>query len=397
MYEDQDYEKNVGIVQLYPNTDQLVNSVEYPAIPLTSTYGFRLEFDLLQNNADYVNVKYIHCNYDWSKSNLSDIQFLDQYNEFSASEYNFSQNTRVQYVNYNVDLPTPTKSGNYLVVACRDNNVSDILFSRRVLVHERSVAINAEVRASNKIILRNKNHQIEFDLKIKELAQINPYNDIKITLLQNHNWNRQISGLDPTSIRLSDDRLEYRPMNGENNFPGWNEFRYFDFRSTEYRGINVANIRMNDDRVTTFISLDKSRKNIAYSQFQDDLNGSYYLENRNPNNGYLQSEYSYINFELESEKIDGEVYITGAFNNWKLTPENKMTYDETLNSYKGQIFSKQGYYNYQYYVASESLAPTYLEGSHFQTENNYEILVYFRNPFNNYDQLVGYKLLSSRD
>ncbi|MEN9702954.1 MAG: hypothetical protein RLZZ209_380, partial [Bacteroidota bacterium] len=54
---------------------------------------------------------------------------------------------------------------------------------------------------------------------------------------------------------------------------------------------------------------------------------------------------------------------------------------------------KQGIYNYQY--KSKNPSNTTLEGNYSQTENIYEILVYFQKPGTRYDSLVGYTTLVS--
>ena len=47
-----DYENAVGMVQLFPKGDNSDNSLEYPVVSLNNRSGVRLEFDLLQKNAD---------------------------------------------------------------------------------------------------------------------------------------------------------------------------------------------------------------------------------------------------------------------------------------------------------------------------------------------------------
>ncbi|WP_421871442.1 type IX secretion system plug protein domain-containing protein [Marinoscillum sp.] len=398
IYDNQDYETNIGMVQLYPNGSSPQSSIEYPTIALANQSGMRLEFDLLQKNADYVNVRMIHCTSDWKESNLNDIQFLKEYNEFAVNEYDFSQNTRTQYVKYGVNLPTPIKSGNYLLIANRDSDQSDLLFTRRFLVYDNRARIQSSIRSSNIVSKRELNQQIEFGIYFEGIENINPLNDIKVVILQNHNWNTMIDDLKPTRIRQDEGFMEYQHFNSENNFPAWNEFRFFDIRSTEFRGRNVSNIRMEDSRVQAFLGLDRSRNNLAYSQqLNDDLNGGYYLQNTDPNDSQLESEYIETHFELNSERVDGEVYIVGRYNNWQLAEANKMVYDQALGGYKGRLLLKQGYYDYMYWTDAPDLPVTYMEGSHYQTINDYEILVYFRSPFNNYEELVGYQLTSSRN
>ncbi len=397
IHENLNYEPNIGMVQLYPYGETISSTLQYPVISVANPGGLRLEFDLLQEDADYINVRYIHCNYDWNKSNLQDIRFLKEYNEFTIGDYSFSQNTRVQYVHYGITLPTPTESGNYIVVAYRNGDKSDILFTRKLLVYKNDLTIGATIRASSLVAKRNKNQQIEFTLSGEDLGSMNPYTQLKVALLQNHNWHTQITGLQPTNMRLSQNQLIYEHFNGENNFPGWNEFRFFDLRSTEFRGINVAHIDVQENHVKAFLGLDQSRKGKSYTQFQDDLEGGYYLNNMDPGHSLMESEYVQVHFELLSPQVNGEVYIAGLYNNWDLSPDAQMYYDQSAGSYKGSLLLKQGNYNYMYWLDGGELPVTYFENSHFQTINNYEILAYYRDPFNNYDELIGYRLISSRN
>jgi hypothetical protein len=67
-----------------------------------------------------------------------------------------------------------------------------------------------------------------------------------------------------------------------------------------------------------------------------------------------------------------------------------MQYDSVHQEYHSKILLKQGWYDYQYYVKSPPLPPYYFEGSHFETENAYEILVYYRALQPRADLLIGY-------
>jgi len=76
-----------------------------------------------------------------------------------------------------------------------------------------------------------------------------------------------------------------------------------------------------------------------------------------------------------------------------------MVYNEDDGTYEALLYLKQGYYDYQYVflpdgkrIADESI----VEGSHFETENKYTILVYYRPVGGRYDQLVGFKKLTTR-
>jgi len=82
--------------------------------------------------------------------------------------------------------------------------------------------------------------------------------------------------------------------------------------------------------------------------------------------------------------------VIGAFNNWDRNDENKMKYYPNKATYEVTFLLKQGLYDYQYLVDSRTLPANYFEGSHFETENTYEVLVYNRSFQPNADQLIGY-------
>ena len=69
-----------------------------------------------------------------------------------------------------------------------------------------------------------------------------------------------------------------------------------------------------------------------------------------------------------------------------------MTYDSDLGGYTGSFLLKEGYYEYQYITSAN---PYEVEGSHFETENTYEIFVYYRPPSRIYDVLGGYTVFKS--
>lgn len=391
--DDMNYDVNVGMVQLLPSSSQ-PRDLDYPVLHLDEP-GLNLSFDLFEENSSYLFAYIKHCNRDWTPSNLSDIQFSDIYNEHNINNYSYSANTTIPYVHYQIELPTPTKSGNYVVVVYKDGNKSDAVFSRRFLVYDNKAKIEYTTHASNNISSRMKNQQIEFEVSYKGIEQANPLREFHVVLLQNHNWNTKISGLQPTLIRQDEQYLEYHHFNQENNFSGLNEFRFFDLRMVDYRGMNISHIEKGPTHIDAYIGMDKSREHQAYAQLIDDLNGDFYLKNNDPSDNELQSEYVNVHFELLTNQISNPIYVTGRFNNWQLDTKNKMIFDQQSMSYKTNILLKQGYYDYFYYVDSPESDFYMLEGSHFQTENNYEILFYYRNPFYNYDELIGYKAFNT--
>ena len=40
---------------------------------------------------------------------------------------------------------------------------------------------------------------------------------------------------------------------------------------------------------------------------------------------------------------------------------------------------------------------SYIEGTYYETENDYTVLVYYQNPMNNFDQLIGMKTKNTNE
>ena len=74
-----------------------------------------------------------------------------------------------------------------------------------------------------------------------------------------------------------------------------------------------------------------------------------------------------------------------------------MVYDFAQKAYVKSLFLKQGGYNFQYlFVEKDAKTGTLqpVEGSYWQTENEYAIYVYHRPWGERYDKLVAVKLVS---
>jgi len=142
---------------------------------------------------------------------------------------------------------------------------------------------------------------------------------------------------------------------------------------------------------------DQSRNNTNYS-FSYDNDGNYYILNQDGTNPATDADYAHMSFSLNAGRgnAQGSAYIVGKFNNYKLDDRSKMDYDGT--KFYSYMFLKQGVYDYQYvWVDSATQKPdyTFLEGSYFETENKYQILIYYHPPAAQWEELVGFAVVSS--
>ena len=76
----------------------------------------------------------------------------------------------------------------------------------------------------------------------------------------------------------------------------------------------------------------------------------------------------------------------------RLLPAYEMTYNSAGGYYEAVVPLKLGYYNYQFLAVDEQgrLSSFRVDNSHYQTENSYQALIYFRPPGGRTDKLVGY-------
>lgn len=392
-YEDHAYESDIKTVLLFPSTGDFRDETEPAVIPISQSIPLVLTFDVLYGEIEDYNVKIIHCNSNWNKSSLNNPEFLFDFNEFPIRKYEPSFNTRTPYIHYSFEVPKVKLPGNYLLVVYRGNNENDLILSQRFMVFDDLVQVNAEVGLSSGVTERRQNQQLEFLIDYSNIDISNPYEAVKVMIRQNDRWDNAIEGLKPTFVKEDQKILEYTHFNLENNFQGGNEFRFFDLRTLTYTGQNVGEIKLSPDRVDAFLLMDRSRQNEAYGQYED-INGDFIINNLESSPREVSADYVNVHFFLKStEEVNGQVYITGELTNWNFNDQYKMTYDPGLSGYTGTLLLKQGWYNYQYYVKDGGQNPYLVEGTHYETENKYDIIVYYRPVGARADMIIGYTRL----
>jgi len=391
---DHAYEPNIKTIQLYPSFGLRENEL-LPAVAPLSQPNLQLEFDVLDSDVESYYARIIHCNHDWSKSDLADLDFMLDYNEFPITEYEFSNATNVPYIHYWFQIPRVKIPGNFVLMVYRGSDREDLMLTKRFMVYDNRVIFTRDGNLIASGQVAQLNQQINFTVNYKNVEILNPMVDVTVVIRQNQRWDNLLTNIKPTFARENIQELEYRFFDPEKLFKGGNEFRFFDLRSINYPGRNVATVDKTVVPNTAYIAKDKSREGEAYSQYND-LNGNFQIDNLDFRD-LSAANYVVVNFTLSSAAIQGDVYVQGALNHWELNEQNKMTYDSQAKEYHASILLKQGWYDYQYLVKSNSLPPLYFEGSHFQSENMYEIFVYYR-PFQpRADLLIGYAKLQMNE
>jgi hypothetical protein len=385
------YKSTIKTVQLYPKSSTPVTP---PILSLNSTDELILEFDELSDEASSYYYKIIHCNADWAVSNLRSIQYVKDFNELFIQNRQFSTSTRVVFTHYSAILPQLLVSGNFFVKVYEDSNEEHPILTRRFNVIESHININGQVSFPSNTSKRFTHQMLNFQIAYPQYNVVNPSVQMKVIVRQNYVWNSATPLLNPLYIREDLKELDYTFYNDETTFPGGNEYRYFDMRSFRFSGFNVGRIIKNTDNTTdVLLAIDHTRASKMYILWQD-INGKYTIENYETGGTRLEADYAKVRFTLEAENVSGaDVYVYGELSNWELSPNNRMTYNEDRKAYEVELYLKQGIYNYRYYVKGKKspIDENYFEGSYNATENQYDVLVYYRVPGEFYDRIIGYQ------
>ena len=354
--------------------------------------SFQLQFDdLYSDEADYYYT-ITQYNYDWSApTNLSKAEYLNGMDNQRIITYENSFNTLQLYSHYRQVFPNKfnqiTKSGNYLFTILNDEN--EIVFSRRVIIYEEEVNVGLLVRRSRDFEGLDGKQNIEMSINYGDKILQNPIQNVKVTLFQNGNWKTSISNLKPQYTLGSE--LIYR-YNKETQFWGGNEGYTIDNKIIRATNNTVARVTSGDNIYYTYLYTNTPRKNQPYTYFPD-INGNFFVQNANGSNSGIEADYSWVYFVLDApEFLEGNIYISGMFNNYALTDDYKMELNKKTGLYEKALLIKQGFTNYQYILTNKKGAIDFenaIDGNYFQTENNYTAIVYYKGNNDRYDRVIG--------
>lgn len=397
-YEDRTYSPTVHTVQFF----KLGFELAPPITQLDDQVPLVLRFDDLQPNLENYSYTVVHCNANWEPSDIMPGQYI----EGALSDYipsgRQSYNTLQPFIHYELSVPNSmmrlTRSGNYLLKVYRDNDPEDLVLTRRFLVTEQAVQVDAAMRASRNVDLRDVAQQIDLTVRHPGLYVLDPFGDIHVTMLQNMRWDDARTGFKPRFVR--DNELVYdHPDQGL--FMGGNEYRNFDLKNLRYATRNVSRIDQGIGAgVDDAYIMPEAKRNIRVYDNQQDLNGKFLVRNDLVDGDPLGADYVNVHFALPmSERLVDDVYVYGGLSDFQCKKEFRMTWNPQLSSYEAVALLKQGFYDFTFATlpyGSAAADITAIEGSHYQTENDYLILVYLTDHQQRCDRLVGMRFLNSR-
>ncbi len=170
-----------------------------PIIGLNSG-SVTLTFDDLQSGVRNYTYKIIHCNYDWTPSDLVFMQYMSGFEQMDIFGYTVSQNTTTPYTNYNIVFPNeymqPILSGNYIIKVFSSENENDVILTRRFMVSEESLTVPAQVRAPSLVEYRSEGQEVFFNIDLSSYNVQDKFNDLKVVIKQNNRWDNAVMELE---------------------------------------------------------------------------------------------------------------------------------------------------------------------------------------------------------
>ena len=368
-----------------------------PVMELGSRDVLRIGFDELSHDSHRYICHLTRCEADWSEAtDVFESDWLQGFNDYPLEDYQNSLNTTVSYTHYEFQIPNEQcrirMSGNYRLTVFDEDNGHEKVLDAEFYVVEPVVNIGLSMSTNTDIDVNKSHQQLTMTLEYKDLKVVRPEEEIYTVVMQN--WNEQTARLN-----LRPQYSYYQGLRWEHQreliFDGGNEFHKFEILDVSHPTMGIDHIHWNGEAYEVYPFIDEPRPNYLYDE---DANGAFFI--RNSDNWEIETtcEYVWVVYRMKCPPLlDGHMIIDG----WWTTDADPKTYEMTYDAHEGmytaKVLQKQGYYSYQYLWqqpdGSTRFAPS--EGSFYQTENRYQVLVYYRGINDNYWRLTAFRRYSS--
>jgi hypothetical protein len=355
--------------------------------------AFELQFDDLYGTDASYFYEIVHCDYDWKPSEIQKQDYLQGFDNQRVQESSSSFNCLQIYTHYRLSFPNSTTqlkiSGNYMLKILNEDK--EVIFSRKFIVFEDLATVPIQIKRARTVTNLDSKHNLEFTIKSNVINFQNPLKNIKTVLLQNGKFNSAISNIKP-QFTIGND-LVYK-YDTPTQFWAGNEFLYFDNKEIRLASNTISRVDSQKDIYSSYLFTNEARANSNYYNNQD-VNGNFVIRRLFAENNDVEADYAWVYFSLSAplfRSSDGSIYVTGMFNNYALTAENKMEYNPDKAIYEKAILIKQGFTNFEYLAVKPNGSidsENAIDGNYFQTENEYTVLVYYKEDTDRFTRIIG--------
>jgi hypothetical protein len=264
-------------------------------------------------------------------------------------------------------------SGNYRLHVIDEDQGNEIL-TVEFMITEQAMNLSMAISTNTDIDTNLSHQQVSFGLKYGSLSVTDPQEQLQTVVMQNNredNWRWNVR---PSAV--SQNGLEWKHRK-ELIFDGGNEYRKFEVLDPSHPTMGIDRISWDGEYFQAFPFISEPRPNYLYDE---DADGSFFIRNSDNRENDITSDYVWVNYRVKSPYMtEGCIVIDGRWTTED--PETYvMEYDEASKLYTTSILQKLGYYSYQYlWVTDDGMThPLSSEGNFYQTENRYQVLVYYK-------------------
>ena len=385
---------SIRTVKLHPMGEPTAPAI----LRLNGTGQLELNFDEMGTGVRTYYYTFQLCDADWAPVQMSYLDYVKGFSMVRITNYRTASITLNRYIHYNAMLPDrncmPTKSGNYLLKVFADGDTSRLAFTRRVLVIDQRMDVMLQIQQPFNQRYFQTHHRLSVNVSARGVDMRYPQQQVKVQVLQNLRWDNRLQLTNPTFVKQ--ELLQYNNET-EMLMPAGKEWRWLNLRSFRLLGDRVRSQRNTDSSFSLFVQEETPRLPNQYFYFRD-LNGGFVNETVERINPYWNADYADVHFRFippGRQPFRGkDLYVFGEITGYGKNEGARMEFDEREGVYKTSIPLKQGYYDYIYVTRDRSaqqgpFSGELTESDRWETENDYLVLVYYRELGGRYDQLLG--------
>lgn len=362
--------------------------------------GIDIGFDLLGSEEPLLAYRVLHCDAQWRPSQLQPIEYIGGFDRYDLPAPEPSRGTLQPYVHYELSLPNDQtqfkRSGNYLVEIYEVGAEHDPpLLTIPIGISESLTRATAEVKSQTWREAQGRYQQVEIDLAAQPLGVSRIQQEVEIVVLQNGRWDNAQRLHQPSNHTY--DQISYRGHSGA-IFDSGNEYHKLEHLTDRSGGMGVERVWVEDGLNAIGLYPQRQRALEAYV-YEEDRNGREFIRSLHTDSPDTEADYHWVLFTYTSPRLSGGgIILEGACVSHLPLQQRTLVYDDLERAYRLALPLKMGYQEYQFLFLADgatAMSSNETEGNHYQTTNDYTILVYLRTPIDRADRLVAVTHVSS--
>ena len=342
----------------------------------------QVHFDVLESFGSLA-YRVLYCTQDWSQCSAPTLEQIQGFaeNTLTLADQYYSQNTRVEYIHFNFQLPNANlsfiKTGHYLL-QIYDEKSEEIVGQRRLVYYNKEIPLQLQLQEQ----FATQGWETLLHLKGKKSTRSLQNNLLKIGVLINQNWNF-FSVITPV-VQNTPESLSFYFKQAENVFPK----QGFGFRA-ELENIEKYNINRQKALLITGIW--------HYYLRSSDwifMNNNTNINSYKPVKIQPSSTSDYIKLIIQAPLPDPDetTYLYSSWTNYKKSQDTALDVLLENGSYSINTLVKQGQYPY-WLINCKKNEP---QNCHFLypktragIDDRYDVLLYYEDPLEQNYTIIG--------